>query len=39
MVCGLSHLSLIICYKMLALRGKKHLVADYLCCTAKLVIR
>ena len=37
MVCGLSHVALVTCDKVLTLRGKKRLVAGYLCCTTKPV--
>ena len=37
MVCELSHVALVTCNKALALRGKKRLVADHLCCTTKPV--
>ena len=37
MVCGLSHVALATCNKVLALRGKKRLVANYLLCKTKPV--
>ena len=37
MVCGLSQVSLANCNKVLALRGKKRLVANYLLCKTKPV--
>ena len=35
MVCGLSQVSLANCNKVLALRGKKRLVADCFCCATE----
>ena len=35
MVCGLSQVSLANCNKVLALRGKKRLVADCRCCATE----
>ena len=35
MVCGLSHFALVTCNKVLTLRGKKRLVANYLLCKTK----
>ena len=37
MVCGLSHVTLATYNKVLTLRGKKRLVADYLSCTTEPV--
>ena len=37
MVCGLSHDALVTCNKVLALPGKKRLVANYLLCKTKPV--
>ena len=37
MVCGLPHDALVTCNKVLALRGKKRLVANYLLCETKPV--
>ena len=37
MVCELSHVALVTCHKVLALREKKRLVANYLLCKTKLV--
>ena len=37
MVCGLSHVALATCNKVLALRGKKRLVANYFLCKTKPV--
>ena len=36
MVCGLSHVTLVTCNKVLTLRRKKCLAEDYLFCTTKL---
>ena len=35
MVCGLSHIALATCNKVLAVHEKQCLVADYLFCTTK----
>ena len=37
MVCGLSHVTLVTCNKVLTLRGDKRLVADYLLGKSKPV--